>query len=82
MVNYITKEYLLEEIIKSKISYSTFKSDKDKHFHISVDRLDDITEKTINKLIKSGITLSDIVIRMNTYEHVPTEDPSILLLLY
>lgn len=110
MANFISKSDLLFEITKSKISYSTFNTEYDEQFHLSVTDLTELTptlimktldfeyekqikqhkqclkaqnissyniSKIVNETTYNKMDPTELVIRINTFDHIPINDPSI-----
>lgn len=79
---YLKNKDLLEEIHKSKTSYSSFTESKYSTYHAIVSDMDEITYILLNQLKKqqsielnvdiSTIKNSDIVFRVMTNKHIPT----------
>ena len=85
-INYLSNKRLLNEILKSKLTYSYFMDPTKTQYDIVVDDLDNIPEltlttalkrytKTYNKInntkhLYNHFSITDLVVRLMTYEHI------------
>lgn len=79
---YLKNKDLLEEIHKSKASYSSFTESRYSKYHVIVSDIDEITHLLLNQIKKqqsvelnvdiSTIKNSDIVFRVMTNHHIPS----------